>query len=158
MYLLLTDRLPFPQLNSLPELGLAVFEQPLVPPSRYNLAVTPELDAIVGRALALNPQDRYPNAASMLAALDRWQTPSSPLTEKPDLTGRSDSMKRALGPHTPPDEGAARRLVREAEELAGQVGRLDEAADLLERAILAWPDLRENYEDRLKLWRLRIIN
>ena len=42
---------------------------PVVPPSALNPALSPELDAVVMRALARNPQDRYVNADSMREAL-----------------------------------------------------------------------------------------
>jgi serine/threonine-protein kinase len=43
----------------------------VIPPSQLNAAVWPELDAVVMHALARDPADRYPNAASMRDALQR---------------------------------------------------------------------------------------
>jgi serine/threonine-protein kinase len=43
--------------------------EPIVPPSVRNPAISPELDAVVLRALARDPNDRYANADSMRQAL-----------------------------------------------------------------------------------------
>jgi protein kinase-like protein/TIR domain-containing protein len=51
-----------------------VLQDPIVPPSQLNPAVWPELDAVVMRALARDPADRYANAASMRDALQRIET------------------------------------------------------------------------------------
>ena len=48
-----------------------VLHDPIVPPSQLNPAIWPELDAVVMRALARDPGDRYANAASMRDALQR---------------------------------------------------------------------------------------
>src|SRR5262245_8393468 len=47
-----------------------VLEQP-VPPSRLNPDVTPDLDAVILRALSKNPANRYQSAEEMRADLDR---------------------------------------------------------------------------------------
>jgi serine/threonine-protein kinase len=54
LYLLLTGRAP---------------GQPLVPPSHAHPDATPQLDAIVARCLAPDPQARYPRVADVMAAL-----------------------------------------------------------------------------------------
>src|SRR6185437_4838891 len=43
--------------------------EPVMPPSALNPAIGPELDAVVMRALARDPQDRFANADSMRVAL-----------------------------------------------------------------------------------------
>jgi serine/threonine protein kinase len=43
--------------------------EPIVPPSVRNPAISPELDAVVMRALARDPNDRYANADSMRQAV-----------------------------------------------------------------------------------------
>jgi serine/threonine protein kinase len=46
-----------------------VLTDPIVPPSRHSPAIPPELNAVVMRALARNPAERFVNAANMRAAL-----------------------------------------------------------------------------------------
>jgi serine/threonine protein kinase len=46
-----------------------VLTDPIVPPSWHSPAIPAELNAVVMRALARNPADRYANAANMRAAL-----------------------------------------------------------------------------------------
>jgi serine/threonine protein kinase len=41
----------------------------LLPPSRFNPDVPPAMDEVVAKALALQPEDRYPDARSLLTAL-----------------------------------------------------------------------------------------
>lgn len=68
LYLLLTGKLPFTG----PTPG-AVMEEHLTrlaePPRRINPAVTPAMDAVVLRALAKHPDDRYQTATELGAAL-----------------------------------------------------------------------------------------
>jgi hypothetical protein len=55
--------------------------------------VSPALDAVIARALAPDPIDRYPDVSSMLNALERGDlgtAPSSP-SDEPPTTGRRDS-------------------------------------------------------------------
>lgn len=58
MYYLLAARLPFPGRNTMAVINAIVTTQPQ-PPSAFRAEVSPELDAIVMRALAKNPADRF---------------------------------------------------------------------------------------------------
>jgi beta-lactam-binding protein with PASTA domain/predicted Ser/Thr protein kinase len=69
LYELLTARLPF-EGDSAVTIALKQISEVPVPPSAYNQAVSPELDAIVLAALAKDPNDRYADADAFLAALD----------------------------------------------------------------------------------------
>jgi hypothetical protein len=51
------------------------------------------------------------------------------------------------------DDPDAEGLAAEAVQLASKQGRLSEAADLLEQAIVRLPRLKEKYESQLRLWR-----
>ena len=70
-----------------------VLTDPIVPPSWHNPAIPAELNAVVMRALARNPADRYANAANMRAALlgvyealRRGKTkPAPPYRRVPDI-------------------------------------------------------------------------
>lgn len=48
------------------------------PPSQINTQLSPAIDAVLERALAKNPQDRYPNAATLANAFAAACTPGIP--------------------------------------------------------------------------------
>ncbi|MBN8866094.1 MAG: serine/threonine-protein kinase [Solirubrobacterales bacterium] len=82
LYECLTGRVPFDG-----ETAVAVTLQQLredpIPPSAYNPAVSPALDAVVLRALQREPYERYPDADSFIAALDEAEAnPGEPVEEK----------------------------------------------------------------------------
>jgi serine/threonine-protein kinase len=71
-YFLLTGRPPFGEKNPF-ELLHAHLNRPVVPPSEIVSSIPPELEAIVLRLLAKNPEDRYPTSSDVerdLAACD----------------------------------------------------------------------------------------
>ena len=65
----------------------------------------------------------------------------------------SETSKLALGAHSPANEKRAREMAERALGMAREAGQLIEAADLMEEAFNQWPQLRDEYEYRLKLWR-----
>ncbi len=69
LYELLTGRVPFDG-DSAVTIALKQVNEAPVPPSAYNAAVTPELDAVVLRALAKDPADRFADADAFTAALE----------------------------------------------------------------------------------------
>ena len=77
LYELLTGRRPFDGDTVAAVLLSHVRDQP-APPSAVNAAVTPEMDAIVMRALEKNPDARYANAEAFIAALERAATALPP--------------------------------------------------------------------------------
>ncbi|MFD4373605.1 protein kinase [Streptomyces sp. NPDC058486] len=64
LFQLLTGRLPFDADSPLAIAYAHVQEEP-VAPSSVNRSVTPAMDALVGRALRKNPNERFPSAAAM---------------------------------------------------------------------------------------------
>ena len=52
------------------EAVLAILKRQILPPSRLNPALPPELDAIVLKALARNPDERYPTARAFARELE----------------------------------------------------------------------------------------
>ncbi|HEX2424343.1 MAG TPA: Stk1 family PASTA domain-containing Ser/Thr kinase [Actinomycetota bacterium] len=70
LYEMLTGRPPFTADSPVAVASKHVLEQP-IPPSRTNRDVSPQLDAVVMRALAKNPDNRYQSAAEMKEDLER---------------------------------------------------------------------------------------
>ena len=68
LYYLATGGAPFAGLSA-PELLAAQAAAPLVPPARINPQITAGLNAVVVRALALDPSDRFASAAELGEAL-----------------------------------------------------------------------------------------
>jgi serine/threonine-protein kinase len=68
LYELLTGRVPF-EGESAVTIALKQVSEPPVPPSAYNAAVTPQLEAVVLRALEKDPARRFPDADAFIAAL-----------------------------------------------------------------------------------------
>ena len=69
LYELLTGRVPFDAESAVTVALKQVSESPY-PPSRLNPAVTPELEAVVLRALEKDPADRFADADEFIAALE----------------------------------------------------------------------------------------
>ena len=68
LYAMLTGRPPH-LAQTLSELIMAKLEQPITPPSILNPLVPAAIDALVLRALALDPKDRFPRALDMRRAV-----------------------------------------------------------------------------------------
>jgi serine/threonine-protein kinase len=155
LYLLLTDRLPYTTGGDTDFTDERRFAKPLVSPRRFNIEVDQRLEAIVGRAIALRAEERYPNATKVLDDLTNWRS-AARASEKTVASSQASpaDTKGALGtPLMSPDEGVARSMATNAVELSHHAGKLGEAADLLEEAFNRWPALRPQYQDRVTLWR-----
>jgi eukaryotic-like serine/threonine-protein kinase len=72
LYELLTGRVPFEGESAVTIALKQVNERP-VPPSAFNRAVTPEIEAVVMRALEKDPARRFPTADAFIAALEHVQ-------------------------------------------------------------------------------------
>jgi hypothetical protein len=84
LYQLLTGRLPF-EGSPLTILRLIADQTPQ-PPSRFRTDLDPSLEAVLARAMARRPEQRYPSAAAFAEALARWLAGNSvtdPLTAGP---------------------------------------------------------------------------
>ncbi len=156
LYLLLTDRLPFPIESWLDFSSGKSFTNPLVPTTSLNTQVDAGLDTIVSHCLEKKPGDRYPDAMALLEDLVNWQ-PSESKGKRP-LKPLADESKSALGIPAQSDHIAAEKMIKEALTLSNDAGRLIEAADLLEEALNKSPKLRDKYEYQLKLWRKGIVS
>jgi serine/threonine-protein kinase len=78
LYELLTGRVPFDGESAVTIALKHVNERP-VPPSMINPAVTPELEAVVMRALEKDPLRRYPDADAFIAALEHARAALGPV-------------------------------------------------------------------------------
>lgn len=154
LYLLLTDKLPFPLPPGATWDAPNCFDGTFSPPSEINPDANKALDEIIQKALEKQPEKRYASAKELLDALERWK-PETLGTTRSDLYLSSDASKSVLGEHSPPNQQGAKILVERAFK-ARQVGRLGEAADLMEEAFNTSPGLRTKYAHQVKLWRCGI--
>lgn len=154
LYLLLTDRLPFEMPANVSWGSKNLFDKPVSPPSERNPDVNRALDSIVMKTLERQADDRYPTAKELLSALENWKPSILNSDPKPKALS-SEPSKAVLGMASPADEGVAKDLVQKAFK-ARKMGRLAEAADLMEEAFNKSPELRHNYGHQVKLWRCGI--
>jgi serine/threonine-protein kinase len=131
-----------------------LFDKPVSPPSETNPDVNHALDAIVMKTLEKKADNRYPTARELLSALENWKPTSHESAQKPK-TLSSEPSKSVLGMPSPADDGIAKDMVQKALK-SRQVGRLAEAADLMEEAFNKSPELRQKYAHQVKLWRCGI--
>jgi serine/threonine-protein kinase len=98
LYEMLTGERPFHDPDPYVVVRRALAEEPK-PPSTLVAAVPAALDAIVSRALAKEPGERYPGARDFLAALDPFarRPATSPVAEQGSLPG-PDEVTTALTP------------------------------------------------------------
>ncbi len=155
LYLLLTDRLPFPVESRMDFSTGRCWEHKLVPATEFNPRVDPYLESIVSKALKTDPDERYSTSMEMLEELMQWEQPKPKFKNR--NTGMVDGSKGALGPIQKSCENDPRDIISEAIELAKDASKLMEAADLLEEALSIDPSFRETYEYRLTLWRRGIV-
>jgi serine/threonine protein kinase len=157
LYLLLTDRFPFTDPGETGLIDDCTFDRPLILPSQLNVMAGPAVDQIIVRALANRPEDRYPSAKELLADLEKWR----PLPKGAKASVKSvptGATKSALGEVSSLNKAKAQKMVDQAILLANHPQKLSEAADLMEEAFNKWPELRDEYEYQVKLWRRGIIS
>lgn len=80
-------------------------------PSRLSVAVSPELDAVVQRAMAKRPEDRFASAAAFAAALaEAGAVPAA----DPEISTASSSVSPAIVTLEEPHDSRSRTLLRTA--------------------------------------------
>ena len=115
LFEMVTGRPPFLGDSPVAVASKQVLEQP-IPPSRLNPDVTADLDAVILRALAKNPANRYQSAEEMRADLDRAKR-GLPVDATPLLAaGATQVLDRPPPPQTtqvlpPPTEPERRNWV-----------------------------------------------
>ena len=131
LYEILTGEPPFEGDSPVAVAYQHVREDPL-PPSARRAGISPELDAVVLKALAKNPDNRYQSAAEMRADLVRVHSGEKPEAPKV-LTSAERSMMMAArsGPRTDPGRMLASAYGYARSERGGSVGRWLIAAAIL---------------------------
>jgi serine/threonine protein kinase/tetratricopeptide (TPR) repeat protein len=76
LYEMATGQRPFPEKQSTPLIA-SILTEPPQPPRELNGQVSPDLEAIILKALAKNPDERYPSAKEVLGDLGRLGVPRS---------------------------------------------------------------------------------
>jgi len=80
LYSMITGFRPF-QGNSAKTVVFKVMNIDPVPVTSFQTEVSPELDAIVSRAIAKDPEDRYPSGAALARAIQRFRESGSGATD-----------------------------------------------------------------------------
>jgi len=155
LYLLLTDRLPYPIYDLMDLNNGKCWDRRMISASNYNIQVDSKLDEILSRALALKHTERYTTAKELLHDLKQWEPPQN--QNKNIDSSHPDVQKSALRSQPGFNKTEPELLVEKAMGFAEDISKLVEAADLLEEAINRRPDLRAKYEYQIKLWRRGLL-
>lgn len=102
LFEMLTKRLPF-EADTPVGVAMQHVNTPPPPPSTFNPKIPPEVDAIVLRSLAKEPDARYPSGAALATALRHWDmVPPSrpPMPERPARSAPPMGGTAALPPRT----------------------------------------------------------
>jgi serine/threonine-protein kinase len=111
LYEMLTGRVPF-EGESAVTIALKQVAEPPVPPSAYNPAVPPALEAVVLRALEKDPHRRFADADEFIAALENAAAGISPTGLPPLPPTDATSVMQPTGPFVPiPPVGAYQEVV-----------------------------------------------
>lgn len=88
LFEMITGQTPFEDLGSV-SVMMKHLNAPIPSVSQLLNAPVPQLDAVIARALAKNPDDRYPNGTTLIAELYNAFSQSTPLKDLPFASGRS---------------------------------------------------------------------
>ena len=153
LYELLTGRPPFVG-DSPVAVAYQHVREPAQPPSDFDTEITPEMDAIVMKALAKRVEDRYQSAAAMRSDIERYLTgrpvqapvvPTSMTTMLP-TTPAYDDHRTATRPGRPPRRRAGRRRAQPGRPLLP--ARLPPGGDHRRRGVLPAEDVRAGADRR----------
>ena len=157
LYLLLTDRLPYPNLDNRDVGDAGRFLKELKPASFYNIKIDPTLDGIVSRCLSKDPANRHKDAGELLQVLNQWKRISPQVKVAKSNSKKEGSSKMVFAERSPVDEVLIRKKIDEAIRLSRLPGKLPLAADILEEVVNKDHSLRERYESQLRLWRKGMV-
>jgi serine/threonine protein kinase len=88
LYVLLTGRFPFPASGTIHEMRQQVIRGEFLPPREVNPHCPRALDAVCRKAMAANPEDRYPTAEALAADIERYLA-DQPVSVLPDTHGEA---------------------------------------------------------------------
>jgi beta-lactam-binding protein with PASTA domain/predicted Ser/Thr protein kinase len=125
LYEMLTGEPPFTGDSPVSVAYQHVREDP-VPPSKRHAGISPDLDAVVLKALAKNPDNRYQTAAEMRTDLVRVHNGESPEAPKVFTDAERTSLMASGGPgHSPRSDPLPRQRLSDTDpdRMGGPVGR-----------------------------------
>jgi serine/threonine-protein kinase len=114
MYKMLTGRTPFADLDSMGQVIIAIWSMPIPPVQDLAPWVTPELAAVVHKALQKKPGERYASAAEMLADLRKLSRDGSFQLKLSHLEPLSEQARSVVAPRLPdagPEPAEPPRLI-----------------------------------------------
>ncbi|OBF18263.1 hypothetical protein A5725_21570 [Mycobacterium kubicae] len=83
LYELLTGAPPYAERRDLPALMQAHLTAPVPLASKHRAGIPSEMDAVIARGMAKNPDERYPSAGELAEAAQRALAPAAPTKEWP---------------------------------------------------------------------------
>lgn len=114
MYKMLTGRTPFADLDSMGQVIIAIWSMPIPPVQDLAPWVTPELAAVVHKALQKKPGDRFASAAEMAAELRKLSRDGSFQLRLSHLEPLSEQARTVVAPRLPdagPEPAEPPRLI-----------------------------------------------
>lgn len=147
-YQLLTNHLPYDidEFAIDDFLDLKPWKFPLKPPSYYNRNVSRDLDEIVMRCLKANPDERFHDAAELLANVEIS-------IEKLDESINPEEFAYGGDYSDEYFEAVVTEQIKSAFELSKCEGRLNEAIEILEVEVLSDYNIRKCYGETLRMWK-----
>ena len=160
-YQLLTNQFPYDIMRF--DMGDMFYGKPwereLKPPSNYNSEIPQKLDEIVMKCLDVNPRKRYTSSGQLLRVITDYMEDEMGIDETTMIYTSEISSSGSIddvdeGEIVEPDFSESMEdLLAEAFRLAKQENKLEEAIEILEKAIINNIDVREKYTYRLRLWK-----
>jgi len=152
LFEMLTKRLPF-EADTPVGVAMQHVNTPPPAPSTYNPAIPPEVDAIVLKALAKDPAERYPSGSALAAALRHWNLPihqPSRRANQPTAVPRTQTPPPPVRRQAQPVEQPP--AVRGSGSVRQQTGHLSTRSTTPRRDVRAYrsypaPETRANRDD-----------
>lgn len=153
-YQLLTNTFPYHITQY--DMGDMFFGKPwknkLEPPSTYNPEISSELDNIVMKCLSVNPRDRYTNAGELLIIIRDYMKKLG-LDDTSTIYTSQNSSSESINNQDEIRTDTVEEVLNKAFKLSKEENKLDEAIEILEKAIISNLYVREKYTYRLRLWK-----